>query len=44
MMKIKELAKKNKQYVINMRHEFHMYPDPSMKEYRTSKRIVEELE
>lgn len=44
MMKIKELAKKNKQYVINMRREFHMYPEPSMKEFRTSKRIVEELE
>lgn len=43
-MKIKELAKKNIQYVIDMRREFHMHPEPGWKEERTSKRIKEELE
>ncbi len=43
-MKSKELAKKHKQYVIDMRREFHMNPEQSMQEYRTSQRIKEELD
>lgn len=31
-------------YIINLRREFHKYPELSLKEYRTSKRIREELE
>ncbi len=43
-MDIKELARKYNQYTIDMRREFHMYPEPSMHEERTSERIKEELE
>lgn len=43
-MEIRDLAKKHKQYVIDLRREFHMYPEPSLQEVRTSKRIKEELE
>ncbi|WP_432407578.1 M20 family metallopeptidase [Wukongibacter sp. M2B1] len=42
-MNVKELAKKYKQYAIDLRREFHMNPEPSMKEIRTSDRIIEEL-
>lgn len=42
-MNIKELAKKYEQYTIDMRREFHMYPELSMQEVRTAKRIKEEL-
>lgn len=42
-MNIKEIAKKYEQYTIDMRREFHMYPELSMKEVRTAKRIKEEL-
>lgn len=42
-MKIEELAKKYKQYAIDMRREFHMNPEPSMNEIRTSNRVIEEL-
>lgn len=43
-MRVKELANKYKEYVIDMRREFHMYPEPSWQEVRTSQRIKEELE
>ncbi|MGL5670399.1 MAG: amidohydrolase, partial [Cetobacterium sp.] len=43
-MRTKELAKKYKDYVISMRREFHRFPEASLEEYRTSKRIKEELE
>ena len=43
-MRVKELSKKYKNYVRDMRREFHMNPEESLKEYRTSKRIKEELE
>lgn len=43
-MKVKELAKKYKQYGIDLRREFHMNPEPSMQEVRTSSRVIEELE
>lgn len=42
-MNIKELAQKYEQYTIDMRREFHMYPELSMNEVRTAKRIKEEL-
>lgn len=43
-MKSKELTKQYKDYVINLRREFHQYPEPSWEEIRTSKRVKEELE
>lgn len=30
-------------YIISLRKDFHRYPELSMEEYRTSKRIKEEL-
>ena len=42
-MNIKELAKKYEQYTIDVRREFHMHPELSMKEVGTSDRIKEEL-
>lgn len=42
-MNIKKLAEKYEQYTINMRREFHMYPELSMQEVRTAGRIKEEL-
>lgn len=44
MSRVKELVEKYKDYAVEMRREFHMYPEPSMKEERTSQRIIEELE
>lgn len=43
-MDIKVLAKKYKDYVVEMRREFHMYPESSFEEFRTSKRVKEELD
>ncbi|KUO76245.1 MAG: peptidase M20 [Clostridia bacterium BRH_c25] len=43
-MKVKQLAEKYNAYAVEMRREFHMNPEPSMKEYRTQKRIMEELD
>lgn len=43
-MKSLELAKELKEYIIGMRREFHMNPEPSLQEYNTSKRIKEELD
>ena len=31
-------------YIISLRKDFHRYPELSMEEYRTSKRIKEELD
>lgn len=42
-MKARQLAKKYKQYVIDLRREFHMYPELSWEEVRTSRRVKEEL-
>ena len=44
MMNVKELGKKYKDYVIELRREFHMYPESSFEEFRTSKRVKEELD
>lgn len=43
-MEIKELAKKYKQNIIELRREFHKYPEASLKEFETSKRIKAVLE
>lgn len=43
-MTIDDLAKVNKDYVINLRREFHKNPEASFKEFNTSKRIKEELD
>lgn len=42
-MESKRLAKQYKDYLISLRREFHKYPEPSWQEFRTSKRIQEEL-
>lgn len=43
-MSVIELSEKYKQYIINLRRYFHTYPEPSFKEFNTSKKIKEELE
>lgn len=42
-MKVRNLAREYKEYVINLRREFHMYPEASWQEIRTSGRVKEEL-
>ncbi|GAB6138367.1 M20 family metallopeptidase [Halanaerobaculum tunisiense] len=41
---INKLIKNVKEYVVELRREFHQYPEPSWKETRTAKRVKEELE
>lgn len=43
-MDIKKLGKKYKDYVIDLRRHFHMYPESSFQEFETSKRVKEELD
>lgn len=43
-MTIKKLAEQYKDYVIDLRREFHMYPESSWEEFRTSSRVKEELD
>ncbi|WZL73506.1 amidohydrolase [Clostridiaceae bacterium 35-E11] len=43
-MVLNKIIEENKQYVIDLRREFHMYPEVSWKEFRTVKRIKEELD
>ena len=43
-MNIKDLAKNHRQYVIDMRREFHMHPEIGWQEINTSKKIKEELD
>lgn len=43
-MNIKDIAKKHENYSIEMRRHFHMYPEPSMEEYETQKKVMEELD
>jgi len=40
---IKKLSNDYKQYVIDLRREFHMCPESSMKEFNTQRRVIEEL-
>lgn len=42
-MKSQELAKQYKDYVINLRRDFHKYPEPSWEEFKTSERVKQEL-
>jgi amidohydrolase len=43
-MNVKDIAKKYEDYAIEMRRHFHMNPEPSMEEYETQKKVMEELE
>lgn len=43
-MNTRELAEKYHDYAVELRREFHMNPEPSMEEYNTQKRVMEELE
>ena len=43
-MDTKRLIKNQNDYIVNMRREFHKHAEPSWKEFRTSKRIKEELD
>ncbi|MGV9021552.1 M20/M25/M40 family metallo-hydrolase [Clostridioides difficile] len=43
-MNLKQLSEKYEEYVIQMRREFHKYPELSFKEIRTTQRIREELQ
>lgn len=43
-MRTLELAKEYYSWMVDLRRDFHRHPEPSFKEYRTSKRIKEELE
>lgn len=43
-MTVKEMTKKYKQNIIDLRRKFHMYPEASLKEFTTSKMIKEELD
>ncbi|MBE6054862.1 MAG: amidohydrolase [Clostridium sartagoforme] len=43
-MSIKDYVIKEKDYIISLRREFHKYPEVSLKEYKTAKKIEEELD
>ena len=43
-MIIKEIVTREEDYIIALRRYFHSHPEPSLKEYNTSKRIEEELD
>lgn len=43
-MEIKELMTKYQDYSVGMRRHFHENPEPSMKEFNTQKRVIEELQ
>jgi metal-dependent amidase/aminoacylase/carboxypeptidase family protein len=43
-LQTKLLANQYKQYVIELRREFHKHPEPSLQEFRTAQRVKEELE
>ncbi len=42
-MKIRDLAEQYKEYIVDLRREFHMHPEVSWQEIRTSGRVKEEL-
>lgn len=44
MLEMKELVKKYNDYVIEMRREFHQYPELSMEEVETTKRVAAKLD
>jgi amidohydrolase len=43
-MSIKDYVIKEKDYITSLRREFHKHPEVSLKEYKTAKRIEEELD
>jgi len=43
-MEVMRLAKEQEEYIIQMRRDFHMHPELSLKEYRTSAIVIQELE
>lgn len=43
-MNVKQLASEISDYVIQLRRHFHMYPESSLQEFETSKKIKEELD
>lgn len=43
-MDIKQSLNNSEKYIIDMRRHFHAHPEPSFKEFETTKKIVEELE
>ena len=43
-MSIKDYVLKEKDYIISLRRELHKHPEESLKEYKTAKRIEEELD
>ena len=43
-MKISEEVLKEKDYCISLRRHFHKYPELSLQEYKTAKKIEEELD
>lgn len=43
-MNVMELIQQNREYTVSLRREFHQYPELSWKEFRTAKRIREELD
>lgn len=44
MLHIDPFVLEQKDYIVNMRRYFHAHPEISLKEYKTSARIIEELE
>ncbi|WZL72754.1 amidohydrolase [Clostridiaceae bacterium 35-E11] len=43
-MQLEKIIEENKQYIIDLRRDFHMYPEESWKEFRTEKKIKEALD
>ena len=43
-MNVMELIRQNREYAVSLRREFHRYPELSWKEFRTTRRIREELD
>ncbi|TRW27036.1 hypothetical protein FL857_04830 [Criibacterium bergeronii] len=43
-MDIKQSLNNSEKYIIDMRRHFHAHPEPSFKEFETTKKIAEELE
>ena len=44
MADLKKALAEEKEYLVSIRREFHRHPEVSLKEFRTAKRIEEELE
>lgn len=44
MSDLLEQLNQEKEYIVGLRREFHQYPELSLQEFRTAKRIEEELD